>query len=510
MDFNNTSVPPEILIGIIECLPCKEIRSLRAVCRDLNEYASPFAIQRVYLSTQWKDRENLTRISQHPILSKSVHEIFVDATNYDEDLFGLAAYQSFFAACKDPLGGEPLYTQIAVTRGHALYREACDEDATLKAYCGNFLTRSIDDDFRPHGFEKMLFNPTFFYRVAEYLPDDLVRLVRALPRLPNAVKITLSDHRSVEQSHYHCHGTYDEYTFTIKNENQRGCEAVILDPRPWPHWTDECDYIRNKAWYRGFRVIVQALAMSSHHNIKYFGIGRKEANNGLWWQMLQVPSQEADMLDIAFSQLRVISLNIDTRNRVSNEWFRDEPVHSLAHALSSAPDLRKLRIALDHNVEEIETQVTSLNDLIGQPHHWKHLQCLSLAGMTISRRNFIDFLLLHHQSLRALTLTDVFLAPESWVETDYDNISNLFDWKTLLLSLGRCNLNLSALTVGAQYQEWYHACNWDAVQRLCHSGGQDRPLIDCSHSLRFRNNPLLSRRYQPMIRTSPHDPIAVL
>ncbi|KAL8964996.1 MAG: hypothetical protein Q9197_006718 [Variospora fuerteventurae] len=501
MDFNKIFVPPEVLIGVIERLPGKDIRSLRAVCRGLNEYASPFAIQRVYLSTQWKDRENLTRISQHPMLSKSVHEILVDVNNYEEDWLGLAAYQRLFAESKDPLAEEHLYTEIAVTRGHALYREAYDEDATLRAYCGNFLTRSIDDDFRPHGFEKMLFDPTCFYRVAEYLPDDLVRLVRALPRLPNAVKITLSDHRSVEQSHYRCHGEFNEHTFTIKNENQIGCEAVVLDPIPWPDWTEEQDYVRCEAWYRGFRVMVQALAMASDHNIKSVSIGRKESNSGLWWQMLQIPSQEADMLAIAFSQLTVISLNIDTRNRVSNEWFRDEIVLSLAHALSSAPDLRKLCIALDHNVEEIETQVISLNDLIGQPHHWKHLQCLSLGGMTISRRNFIAYVLLLPRSLRALTLTDVFLAPEGWLETDFENLSKLFDWKTLLLSLGRCNLNLSFLTVEGRHQEWYHACNWDDVQRLCHSGGQDRSFTDCSHSLALRNNPLSSRRCRPISYT---------
>ncbi|KAL9024595.1 MAG: hypothetical protein Q9196_006402 [Gyalolechia fulgens] len=96
MDLQGSFVPPEVLLSIIKLLPCDDIRNLRKVSPTLNAYSIPYAVRRVYLSTHWRDRENLTRISQHPVLSRFIEEIVYDSTNCEEYLTDLDAYKDLF------------------------------------------------------------------------------------------------------------------------------------------------------------------------------------------------------------------------------------------------------------------------------------------------------------------------------------------------------------------------------------------------------------------------------
>ncbi|KAL8935558.1 MAG: hypothetical protein Q9211_004641 [Gyalolechia sp. 1 TL-2023] len=156
MDLQGSFVPPEVLLSIIKLLPCDDIRNLRKVSPTLNAYSIPYAVRRVYLSTHWRDRENLTRISQHPVLSRFIEEIVYDSTNCEEYLTDLDAYKDLFGAGTLRHQDGQSYTEVSVIRGHAIYHRIYSEPASLKEYRGPYLTRSMDDTARPPDFQAML------------------------------------------------------------------------------------------------------------------------------------------------------------------------------------------------------------------------------------------------------------------------------------------------------------------------------------------------------------------
>lgn len=494
MDFHGSFVPPEILLAIVKLVSRRDISNLRQVCKTLNEYSTRFLIRRVYLSTHWKDRENLTRISQHPVLSKSVEEIVYDATNYEDYWLDLRYYQEFFGGGKSPCIGEQSYTKISVTRGHALYKQAYSDQAMLAEYCKPFLTRSMDDDTRPSDFEAMLFDPQYLYQVAEFLPDDLLRLVRALPRMPNVTHVTLSDRRwTKHHSRYHhlddwAPATCPEYTFAIQNEGSKGLEAVVLDPRPWPSQHEDFPPMYDRDWYRGFRVITQALAMTRNRSVTHFDVKRGQPSSGLAWEMFDIPLRDGRALSISFRHLRSIVLQLDTSNPdgLANKTSKS----FLPSCLASAYGLEQLTIELEEDVSEVDTKVTSFTGLMGQ-HHWQHLRSVSFAHITFPMKEFLVFLLRHRVSLRSLALGNVFMEPESWASAM--DRESLYQCEILFQSMAQCKLNLETLTVrtGTYYGmtgSWYHACNADAVLKLLHSGGQwcqERPLVRCSHDMKY-------------------------
>ncbi|KAL8708345.1 MAG: hypothetical protein Q9225_007613 [Loekoesia sp. 1 TL-2023] len=494
MDFRGSFVPPEILLAIVKLVSRRDISNLRQVCKTLNEYSTRFLIRRVYLSTHWKDRENLTRISQHPVLSKSVREIVYDATNYEDYWLDLCYYQEFFGGGKSPCIGEQSYTKISVTRGHALYKQAYSDQAMLAEYCKPFLTRSMDNDTRPSDFEAMLFDPQCLYQVAEFLPDDLLRLVRALPRMPNVTHVTLSDCRWTKHRNRYHHlddwapATSPEYTFAIQNEGSKGLEAVVLDPRPWPNPHEDFPPMHDRDRYRGFRVITQALAMTRNRSVTHFAVKRGQSSSGLAWEMFDVPLREGRALSISFRHLKSIVLKFDTSK--ANGRVTQNSKSFLPSCLASAMGLEQLTIELEEDVRGIDTTAISFIGLVGH-HHWERLRSVSFAHVTFPIKEFLDFLLRHHHSLRSLALESVFMALEPRASaTDRES---LYQEGILFRSMALCKLNLETLTVqtGTYYpmtRSWYHACNADDVLKLLHSEGQwcqERPLVRCSHDVNY-------------------------
>ena len=78
--------PLELLTSISQYLQLDDIKSTRLACKSLNEGASPFLIERVWISSSPQDQDILTAISTHGVFSKHVTEIIYDATIYEERL----------------------------------------------------------------------------------------------------------------------------------------------------------------------------------------------------------------------------------------------------------------------------------------------------------------------------------------------------------------------------------------------------------------------------------------
>ncbi|KAI4172353.1 MAG: hypothetical protein LQ343_003612 [Gyalolechia ehrenbergii] len=492
MDLQGSFVPPEVLLTIIKLLPCEDIRSLRKVCTILNAYSTPYAIRRIYLSAHWRDRENMTRISQHPVLSRFIEEIVYDSTNCEEHLTDLDAYKDLFGAGTLRQQDGQSYTEMSVIRGHAFYHGICSEQASLREYRGPHLTRPMDDSVRPPNFEAMLYSPHFFSQVMEYLPDDLVRLVRALPRMPRVSQITLSDCRWTTHPD-RCQILQDwkdslgrPSTFSIHNKGRRGLEAAVLNPRPWPEITEEFNPAFDRDWYRGFRVITQALAMTRNHGVTHLGIERDGFASGLSWTMLQLSPPETVMLSSAFRNLKVIVLKIDTTSPPNNGQFANgNPC--LAAALASAHSLEHLTIHFDRQDYFGEPYVTSFDGLVGY-RYWPHLQSVSFANIVFPKRDVLLFLARHRFKLEALVLDRVFLATSRPNESERDNT---YQWKDIFRFMASRMLALQSLTVYTDpAYDWtnprFHACNAKDVQKLLESGGEDPPSVSCSHDIEYR------------------------
>ncbi|KAL8825072.1 MAG: hypothetical protein Q9170_007940 [Blastenia crenularia] len=498
-----------MLVAIVKNLPPEGVKNIRRTCKLLDHYSAPYLIQKVYISTQLKDREALTRISQHPLLRLGIEEIVYDATNYEE--CDPKSYMDFFGGGREiGLAGQS-YSRFSVIRGHAIYEEAYLEQRALRQYRGPLLTRAMDDHLRPPRFEEILLNPRCLYEVAEFLPDDLVRLVRAIPRMPKITRVTLSDRRWTKHPRRYRHGSptrpwFDRpTTFAILNQRSQGVEAVTLDPRPWAGALEDHSTRFNRDWYRGFRVITQALAMTANSNISKLAVQRDSVMSGLYWKMFESSPTEAIILGQSFRYLKIIELKLDTdisgaAASAGDLWSTRGSVRCIANALSSAVQLEHLTIKLDQGVWENHPypRPTSFEDLMGQ-HHWNRLCSITFAGAVFSRNAFLDFILRHRRSLQHISLDQVLMAPEAWSPDSWSaniweqGVQYGYDWKNFFKSLAECKPNLHSITVltnayHKQDERAYHACNPYAVVQLLESGGEHRPPVaSCAHDLKKAN-----------------------
>ncbi|KAL8934416.1 MAG: hypothetical protein Q9216_005926 [Gyalolechia sp. 2 TL-2023] len=494
MNFQGSFVPSEVLRTIVMLLPCEDIRNLRRVCRVLNFFSAKHAVRRIYLSAHWKDRENLTLISQHPDFSKSVEELVYDSTNCEEHLTDLDAYKKLFGLGTLHHQNGQSYTELSVIRGHALYHQIWSEQASLKEYRGPHLTKPMDDIARPTKFEAMLCAPHLFSQVMEYLPDDLVRLVRALPRMPRLRRITLADCRWTTHPDRHqvAQDGKDSLgrpsTFSIHNKGRRGLDAAVLDPRPWPEITEEFNPAFDRDWYRGFRVITQALAITKNHHVEYLGIERDGFASGLSWTMLQLSPPETIILCSSFRHLKTIELKIDTTSPPSKGQLASGSNFCLAAALASAHDLEHMAIHFDRQDYFGERDVTSFNGLIGS-HHWPWLKSVSFADIVFLEEDVLSFLA-HHKWLRTIVLDHILIVTNQSDESERDTTCQ---WKDIFRYMASHMFVLQSLTVNANprcdwSQSHFHACNLKDVRKLLKSGGEDPPSITCSHDIEHNLN----------------------
>ncbi|KAI4178079.1 MAG: hypothetical protein LQ346_007571 [Caloplaca aetnensis] len=525
MDLCGVFVPAETLSAVFETLVVEDVKRARHVCKIWNDLSTPFLLPIIYLSTQLKDRENLTQISHHPTLRKSVREIIYDSTVYVDSLQRSGdLWRKYLCSSLPSCRADQTYSEEAVSRGFSVYAEAYSVQEGLFDYCGRYLTRPADDASRPKHFNEMLFEPRFLDHIAEFLPDDLVRLVRALPKMPNVTRMILSDRRwTSRKGQYRCLPRMSPYRrqgfiFGVQNQGVPGLEQVVHHPQEWPD--DHHAYYDPNQW-RGFRVIIQAIAMAETHNVKHFSVQSGDEGSGLAWGALADTLQEHGLLDRAFHNLKSLELKIDRTQPESNEWCSALGHGRLARTLASIQGLERLSIGLNKTFMSLEIdspgfEHMSLTGLVGQ-HQWQHLRYVYFADMMVSQQELLDFLARHRKTLCHLVLSCVQF-PGAEVLPDFNedddmgpyinnpfiaghrtNQGRLEGWYNYLRALAEHDLNLQTFSLILEQsltrkeRLWFHACNENDILQLLRSGGKDRHSSICSHDQDFEENKPLTR-----------------
>lgn len=433
MDFGPSHVPAELLDAIVRKLPVADLKNVRRVCSGLTAVASRFLFQTVYISTQLQDRNNLTSISNHAIIRHSVREIVYDSTYMcsteplEREKLIKANYKRLFWN-----GGYRLadanYTKAAIERGFNRYQYGLQYQTKLAEYCGAHLTKLVDSDTLPDNFPALLEDAKHHAAVAAYLPDDLVRLVEALPKMPNVRRFVISDCRHTSNDKHYRFSYLKEadiegipdVTFTIRNKDVRGRDAVVLDPRPWPEPMEEEDPDSDRSWYRGFSVLMQAASMTKMMRLESFNVESNHDLYGLSHSILDMSSSELHHATNAFRNLKTIKLWIDSRPVIDRRpgvasypatfqvWSQTLESKSIAAVLSAAIHLETLELGFEDAVCDTPCEVTSFANLVGTGT-WPRLRSLRLGHMVVHENEFLDFFRRHCHTLQSLWLQQVAL-----------------------------------------------------------------------------------------------------
>ena len=427
MNLGQSHVPTEILVTIVKGLSISDWKSLRHVCKDLAAITSQFLFQTIYISTQLRDRENLTSISNHTILAPSVKEIIYDSTYFYaiEPLHGRFLNKTNYTRLFWNSGNrlkETTYTKAAIERGFSRFQDCIRDQSLLAAYCEEILTNPTDMASSLTKISSLLGDPSSHSAMAVHLPDDLVRLVEALPKMTNIRRFTVSDCRHTRNGKHYAWsgppGHYDAgFTFSIHNKGVRGSNAVVLDPRPWP---ESCEWVEpeiHRSWYRGFSVLMQAASMTNLKKLEYFNVECNSELSGLSHSMFDMSTSELHHAINAFRNLRTINLRIDSKPVIDHQnpifymaWVETLALGNIAEILSAATHLEILVLMLDEVLCDPPNPVPSFANLVGTGT-WPNLRSVSLGHMVVHEKEFLEFFDRHRQTLQSLRLEQMALFP---------------------------------------------------------------------------------------------------
>ena len=508
MDLGRSYIPPELLVEIAQRLPVADLKHLRSVCKGLAAVASRFLFQTVYISTQLRDRQNLTSISSHVIFSACVKEIIYDSTYLSafDPLEGYnfkkANYRRFFR--KGAVTSGRIYTKAAIDRGFNLFQACLRDQADHFEFNGTNLTRYRDFGSLPADFSSLLENPGSHAAAALYLPDDLVRLIEALPKLPNIRRFRVSDCRHIlNNKHYGSalqgagYEGFREFSFSVQDEGVRGLDAVILDPRPWPDFTEDEDPGNNRSWYRGFSVLMQAASMANLERLGSFKVDSNSDYSGLSHSILDMSSSELRHATNAFRNLRTINLKIDSNpvhdcrpgKRGDHSWSQTLESGSIAVALSAATHLETLELEFNEVVFGESTEVPSLAKLIGTGTR-PHLRSVRLSHMVLFEDQYLKFFREHCKTLESLCLEQVALFTDDWA-TQRKGYKTYRSWRHAFKAMGANELALTNFEM--HFHIWdhpnfavgdcirHHAHGATEVLQTLQSGGKVELKKRCRH-----------------------------
>ena len=481
MDLGSSYVPPELLVNIIRNLPREDIKNLRRVCTKLNCFAAPFLFERLYISSRLKDRETFTAVSEHPIFSQSVQKVIYDSTNIAGIRMTRVAYSSFFHPADGFFRGGKKYTKAAVRRGYSSFEASYLQQIRLAGFCGDELTHPEDRYTLPDGFSLLLEDLDNLYKLAKFLPDDLVRLVQGLPRMSNVRHFEISDRRHSRNLQHYAHRYPDgdadglkDITFSIKNEGTRGIDEVILDPRPWPSSFEEYDIPGwSLSWYRGFHVLTQAASMIRMKTLESFEVQRDCRASGLTLQLFNLLPRQLHHTTNAFSSLKSLSLKVHTLYADSNQDFEDN-LCRLSQVFASAKQLECLDFRLDM-IPDFEFDVIPNFEKIIGGLYWPKLHKVTFGYMNLTEPSFLNFFNKHCQTLRSLRLEEILLPEE------IQNPSAV--WEKIFRGMALVNSALSCFTFqSSEYNKPYsyiHYCNASELQSFLSAGGSAKIPSSC-------------------------------
>ena len=504
MDFGPSYVPAELLVAVIQMLPVVDLKRIRQVCRGLDAVASQFLFESIYISTQLRDRENLTSISNHPTLSQTVKEIIYDST---------------YVCITNPLTGQRLnktnylelfsfvdetISKAAIGRGFNRFQACLRDQMDIIAYCGEDLTNPRDAAALPANFSSLLEDHRSHAAVAIYLPEVLVRLVDALPKLPNTRRFAVSDRRHTKNRKHRSFAFRDDgirgapnLTYSIQNKGIRGWDAAVLDPRPWPEPGENDDPKSDRSWYRGFSVLMQAASMTNMNRLESFKIECDSERSGLSHSILDMSSSELHHAINVFRNMRTIDLKIDSKTvgdrrpgmTGDQTWPRTLESGSIAKILSAATHLETLKLELEDAFCDTPGEIPSLTNLLGT-ETWPHLRHLRLGHMVLHENQFLKFFNRQCHTLQSLRLEQIALFPDRWV-TEREENSTCRRWGNIFRTMAANHIVLTSFDM--HFHTWddfnftraecirHHARGAIEVLQLLESGGTKRKRRPCGY-----------------------------
>ncbi|MCJ1345555.1 hypothetical protein MMC31_003762, partial [Peltigera leucophlebia] len=438
MNFGRNFVPAEILVEIIQCLSKKDIKSVRRTSKGLNDIATRYLFGSVYISSRLKDREAFTAISDHPVFSHLVTELVYDSTNISflegQEQFNLnrTSYTRFLTGCQS--SPRPIeFSKAALGRGFKSFAARFQEHLNLAEYDGEELThwspfrrppfrRPPESRRSNDNFSSLLMDNSSLPAALNYLPDDLVRLLKGIPQMPNLKHFVISDTRYAKNTKHRVHSCWDyeggdirELTLTINKKGVRGADEIILDPRPWPSRLEEwppsdCD----RTWYRGFPVLMQAASMLNMTTLESFTVERDCPKSGISHVMFHMSPQRLRHTINAFSNLKTIQLKIHTTRFEGMRWRDTVASGCLMNILEAARHLQDLDLRLDSLSCETDYLVP-FGKIVGVGY-WPSLRKVALANMALSlnQNGFLEFFDRHRQTLCDLWVEDVMILSDTW------------------------------------------------------------------------------------------------
>lgn len=508
-------LPTEIIVNILWWLPTKDIKNVRLVSKFFNDVAAQFVFETLYISTKLKDREIFTAVSEHPLLSSVVREVVFDAANItledrgDRLALNRESYTRFLEKRWEDINftsaSVEYCTKAALYRGYRSFLKDYYDQSRLASYNGDDLTRNSDILSRPADFSSLLMDQKNHGDLVKYLPDDLVRLVHGLPRMPRVRRFKITDCRYSNTVKYR-EQWYSEYrnvdimrlSVFIKNPGCRGIDEVILNPRPWPSTTEQGEAL-NRSWYRGFFVLVQAASMTNMTTLESFKVERDCIKSGLSHAVFSMSPRELFHTMNAFRNLRIIQLKIQTATFEGNGWDTTIARGDLAQIFGAAKHLE----ILDLRIDEVNTNPVYFANFLGT-HTWPKLVKFTLASVKfkLDRNGFLDFFERHRFTLRSLWLEEVRIETSEQTanvglemeELKYEvkrekELSNRWSsWNEILSAMASGPIALTNITFfqnnfGPRPAGWvFHSCDAATVYDFLHSGGLNRPRVPCQHT----------------------------
>lgn len=503
MDFGPVFLPAETLVNIIRRLPKEDNKNVRLVSKGLNLIATPFLYESLIISTQVKDRENFTAIAEHPAFSQLVKEVLYDSTNMHYADGGeqfnpnQTSYTRFlfkrmnFTGPTNAKTGN--FTKASMHRGFKIFEKNLYEQVELARYHGEDMTRLFA--MRPDNFSSLLMDQKNHRDVAKYLPDDLVRLVHGLPRMPGVKRFVITDCRYAKDDN----GVPGCLSVTINNEGVRGIDEVIINPR---HWLNANEAARdddiNRSWYRGFFVLAQAASMTGMTRLKSFEVAC--ITSGLSHTIFDMSPREIFHTANAFRNLTNIRLKIQASSSpmMRTTWQNTIARGGLAKVLGAAKHLE----ILDLRMEFVNPNPILFAELVGS-HTWPNLRKFTLARVSLylDQDGFLQFFERHRYTLRGLWLQDVMIVTQEealavWSEearflteqiASQEYSGRWSHWDDILETMGRLAVGLTEMTFfernfGPMPAGWvFHSCNQPAVFDFLRSRGVNRVLVPCQH-----------------------------
>ncbi|KAL9038662.1 MAG: hypothetical protein Q9214_005192, partial [Letrouitia sp. 1 TL-2023] len=503
MQLGGLFIPPEVIRMITSYLPTAAIQNIRLSCKAGNDEVSPFLLQSIYFSAQPQDLENLTKISEHPVFSKSVKKIVFDATSYALPMLSKRKYGLLFRPKKNS-GHHIRFSRSAVTRGYDVYRDKWLAHITALAHFGflrlnlsldpwcffsNYWEYGVDLSLKPRGFG--------------FMPIFQMRLEEALKRMPRVTQLAVSDQRWLSHPQHYRYFTgrreiYDVISFSVHSKGIRYGDKVVLDPGPWPYWDiheEPTIYERDDIFQQGEFItkssLVQILPaavmanmrMPEHLEIdvqsKWAGLSDSSAG------MFQLGSRCSKLIHQAFANLKTVQLHM---HRFQHGAAGFEITSSLAIALTSAKHLEHLEVTFNSETVWLNKDTVMLGDQLEMV--WPKLHTVKLCSMLLIQDKFLDFLRLHAQSIKHISLKAVNFSRigrdfHHRIVNEPKNRANIRPYREFLTMLASLPLSLSELTirpVTCKSQPWYHACDSDSVSRLLRSGGEKGSVDNCVHA----------------------------